>query len=125
MKIFLFILMLAPITQTTPNFAVIARALSAGDAARLAEYFDENVELIVLDEEGIYSKKQAEQIVKKFFVDYPPKSFKLVHKGTNNDKLHYCIGNMKIGNTMYRVSFYMKQTDDKTMLIQELGIEEE
>ena len=117
--------MLAPITQTTPNFDVIAKALSAGDATTLAEYFDENVELIVLDEEGIYSKTQAEQVVKKFFVDYPPKSFKLVHKGTNNDKLYYCIGNMKIGDTMYRVSFYMKQTDDKNLLIQELGIEEE
>jgi len=125
MKTILFILMFVPITQSTTDFNAIAKALSAGDAATLAEYFDENVELIVLDEEGIYSKAQAEQVVKKFFVDYPPKSFKLVHKGTNNDKLHYCIGNMKIGDTMYRVSFYMKQTDDEHLLIQELGIEEE
>ncbi len=125
MKTILFILMLAPITQTTPDFTVIAKALSAGDAATLAEHFDENIELIVLDEEGIYSKSQAEQVVKNFFVDYPPKSFKLVHRGTNNDKLHYCIGNMRIGDTMYRVSFYMKQTDEKSLLIQELSIEEE
>lgn len=117
--------MFTPVTQSTTDFNAIAKALSAGDAGTLAEYFDENVELIVLDEEGIYSKAQAEQVVKKFFVDYPPKSFKLVHKGTNNDKLHYCIGNMKIGDTMYRVSFYMKQTDDERLLIQELGIEEE
>ncbi len=125
MKMILFILMFAPISQSTTDFNAIAKALSAGDAGTLAEYFDENVELIVLDEEGIYSKAQAEQVVKKFFVDYPPKSFKLVHKGTNNDKLHYCIGNMKIGEITYRVSFYMKQTDDEHLLIQELGIEEE
>jgi len=111
-------------TQTTPDFAEIAKALSAGDATTLAKHFDENVELIVLDEEGIYSQAQAEQVVKKFFAEYPPKSFKLIHKGTNNKELHYCIGDMKIGGEMYRVSFYLKQTD-KGLLIQELGIEEE
>lgn len=116
--------MLAPITQTTPDFTVIAKALSSGDAVALAEYFDENVELIVFDEEGIYSKSQAEQVVKKFFVEYPPKSFKLVHKGTNNKALHFCIGDMQIDGETYRVSFYLKQTD-KGLLIQELGIEEE
>ena len=125
MKTILLILMLIPITQSVTDFNAIAKALSAGNAATLAEYFDDNVELIVLDEEGIYSKAQAEQVLKTFFVDYPPKSFKLVHRGTNNDKLHYCIGNMKIGDTMYRVSFYMKQTDSERLLIQELGIEEE
>ncbi len=124
MKILLFVLMLAPVTQTTPDFTVIAKALSSGDAATLAEYFDENVELIVLDDEGIYSKSQAEQVVKKFFVEYPPKSFKLVHKGTNNKALYYCIGDMRINDETYRVSFYSKQTDNG-LLIQELGIEEE
>jgi len=124
MKILLFIFMLSPFAQDNPDFSAITKALNVGDATILAEHFDENVELIVLDEEGIYSKTQAEQVVKKFFGEYPPKSFKLIHKGTNNDKLHYCIGDMQIDKETYRVSFYLKQTKDG-LLIQELGIEEE
>ncbi len=124
MKILLITLLMSTSVFAQPDFSGITKALNTGDASILAGYFDENVELIVLDDEGIYGKAQAAQIVKKFFAEYPPKSFKLVHQGTNNKSLHYCIGDMTIGSDTYRVSFYLKQVDDQ-YLIQELGIEED
>ncbi len=124
MKTFILVLLMTPALLAQPDFSVITKALNTGNASILAEHFDENVELIVLDEEGIYGKSQAAQIVKKFFSEYPPKSFKLVHQGTNNKSLHYCIGDMMIGKETYRVSFYLKKVGDQ-YLIQELGIEED
>ncbi len=38
-----------------------------GDSKKLAEYFNKNIELVVLDNDNVYSKAQAQQIVNKFF----------------------------------------------------------
>ena len=42
----------------------ISKALNTGDAKNLAANFHETVDLTILDDEGMYSKIQAEQIRK-------------------------------------------------------------
>ena len=102
----------------------ISLALKSGNSKELAKYFDNNIELTILRENGAYSKVQAEQVLKNFFSNNPPKSFKLIHKGSSNKGSQYGIGNLTTSKGTYRTYFYFKQKGE-VFKIQELRIEEE
>lgn len=132
MKNFLFLLMLAPLAlvanppaEDLPTMDRIIKAISAGDAATLSGFFDETVELSILEEEDIYSKAEATAVVKKFFTGNAPSGYSQVHEGTSkgNDS-RYSIGNLKAGGKTFRVYVYTKEAGGK-VLIQELRFDAE
>ena len=101
----------------------IFEAIELGDVERLSKYFTESIELIILDDEGIYSIQQANQILKAFFSKNRPESFKVLHQGgSKNSK--YAIGNLKTKDNNYRVHFLVKISDGK-LYIHQLRIQEE
>lgn len=103
----------------------ISSSIKAGDSKKLAEYFDNTVEVKVLNKEGAYSKSQAEAIVKDFFAKNPPKSFSFMHDGpSGGNNAHYAIGSLGTDNGTFRTYVYMKKKDDK-FYIQELSFENE
>ena len=126
MKALFFILMLAPgLATVAPDFAGITQAISKGDAEALSQYFDESVEIAVLEEEDIYNKSEAKTIVDKFFQQYKPKSFSQVHQGTSKGQdSKYCIGNLVAGDASFRVYLYMK-VEGSSYLIQEIRFDKE
>lgn len=126
MKSFLILILLAPLTATLEaNLAEITRAISAGDAEALGQFFDQTVEVAVMDEEDVYNKPQAVALLKDFFAKNQPKSFSQVHQGTSrgNDS-QYCIGNLVTSTNTFRVYIYMKVTGDR-YIIQELRFDKE
>jgi len=103
----------------------IATAIKAGDSKSLAGYFDNTVELKVLNKEGAYSKSQAEAIVKDFFTKNPPKNFTFKFDGpSGGNGAHYAIGTLTTDSGKFRTYVYMKKKDDK-FYIQELSFENE
>lgn len=103
----------------------ISSAIKAGDSKKLAEYFDNTVEVKILNKEGAYSKSQAEAIVKDFFSKNPPKSFSFLHDGpSGGNNAHYAIGSLATDSGKYRTYVYMKKKDEK-FYIQELSFENE
>src|SRR5690554_1375939 len=53
----------------------IANATRSGDAARLAEYFNPRIELVLPGKSGIFSKEQAQFLLKDFLSNiHPPLS---------------------------------------------------
>ena len=119
MKQILFIILMTS-TMAGASLSSITKAISNGDAENLGQFFDQSVEIAVLDEEDVYSKAQAIQIVKDFFSQNPPRSFSQVHKGVSAGKdSQYCIGNLVTGSNTYRVYIYMK-TEGSRQIIQEL-----
>lgn len=58
----------------------------------LSTYFDVTVELTIQERENTYSKAQAEIILKNFFMKNPPKSFKVMHRGSSEKGGKYLIG---------------------------------
>jgi hypothetical protein len=111
--------------QEVDLVAKISNALNAGDASKLAVHFNSTVDLMIPGNEGSYSKKQTEQIVKAFFAAQPVQSFTLDRKGTSNDGSQYMIGTLKItsGKT-FRVYIFIK-TGTTENLIQQLQFEDE
>jgi len=53
----------------------IQKSFTSGDSKKLASFFDQNVELLLLNKGNVYSKAQAELIMKDFFIKHTPKSF--------------------------------------------------
>ncbi|MFI5171264.1 MAG: DUF4783 domain-containing protein [Chitinophagales bacterium] len=127
-KKLLVILMIVPVFifgTIISDLDNISAAIKAGNSKTLAEYFDNTVEVKVLNKEGAYSKSQAEAIVKDFFTKNPPKTFKFIHDGpSGGNNAHYAIGSLGTDKGKFRTYVYMKKINDK-FLIQELSFENE
>ena len=95
-----------------------------GNSKELAKHFGSNVDLSVKDKEEVYSKAQAELIVKDFFAKHTPTGFKIVHRGTSKSGLQYAIGNLTTSNGNFRVSYYIKNSGGAEV-IQQLRIDPE
>ena len=98
----------------------IANALRSGDSRSVSRYFGNTVDLTIIAQEEVYSKVQAEQVLKDFFAKNTPRSFTLIHKGESKEGARYAIGTMVTAQgTTYRTYFYIKQQGN-TAVIQEL-----
>ena len=126
MKTLLFLMFFSSLTTTNDfSLASITKAMDSGDAEALGQYFDNSIELSVLDNEDIYNKAQAIQIVKDFFSQHQPKSFSQLHHGSSPaSDSQYCIGNLVTSDSTYRVYIYMKMCAGKTV-IQEIRFDKE
>jgi hypothetical protein len=86
----------------------VSASLNTGDAKVLSSYFHGSVELSILDEESVYSKTQAEQILKKFFKAHPVTKYESVHVGNAKDGSAFEIGNLVTKGATYRTYFLLK-----------------
>ncbi len=110
-----------PIFDIPPK---IFDAMKVGNAIELSKHFNSSVELVILDKEDVYSKQQAEQILKSFFDKNKSKSFTLLHQG-GKEGAQYAIGNLEtVSGKIYRVYFLVKESGGKP-LIHQMRIEEE
>jgi len=95
----------------------IVLSLGSGNSKVLSEYFNQNIELVVLENDKVYSKAQAKQIVSNFFRNYIPESFSILHQG-GKEGAKYVIGNLKTNNGNFRVSFLLKKNGGKDYIHQ-------
>jgi hypothetical protein len=98
-------------------------SLSTGNASKLAKNFNQNVELVVLDNENVYSKAHAEQVIDDFFKKYPPTKFTIIHQGGKGDS-SYAIGTLQSSKDKFRVYFLLKMVNN-VAYIHQLRIEKQ
>ncbi|MBN2636811.1 MAG: DUF4783 domain-containing protein [Prolixibacteraceae bacterium] len=101
----------------------IVSSFKSGDSKKLAQYFNSNVELVVLENDNVYSKAQAQQIVAKFFSTNTPENFTIMHDG-GSEGARYAIGSLKTKNGSFRVYFLLKSNEGKDY-IHQLRIEKQ
>ena len=101
----------------------IIQSLKTGNSKTLSEYFNQNVEMVVLENDNVYSKSQAQQIVSKFFSNNSPENFTVIHQG-GKEGAQYVIGNLTTNKGNFRVYFLLKKNDGKDY-IHQLRIEEQ
>ncbi len=105
---------LADITKSVTD------AIRKGSSTELSAYFNASIDLTVQGKEGTFSKAQAEQIVKEFFLKNQPKSFNIKHQGNSADGSNYVIGTLTTTNNLnFRVYFLIKSIGGK-LCIQQL-----
>lgn len=94
----------------------------AGNAKEIASSFASSVDLIIIDEEDVYSKAQAEQILRNFFTKYAPQKSAVIHLINANPNFRFGILSLQTKNGKFRVSITMKKSNN-AFFITELRIE--
>jgi len=103
----------------------IITALQEGNSGNLSNHFNNTIDLKLPGYDAPCSKKQAGQILKRFFEDHPVKQFKSEHQGTSHDGSFYMIGALKTtDNKSFRVYVLIKKRDGID-LIQQLQFDED
>lgn len=123
----LAIILLVPVMSQNARESKVPEGIilsfKAGNAEELAKFFHSNVELIILEKEDVYSRPQAEQILRKFFSEHKPEGFKIIFEG-GKENSRYAIGGLATADMNYRVYILMKKQDGSP-IIHQLRIEEE
>lgn len=109
--------------QTNSFPQALIRATQNGDASTLAGYFNDNIELVLPGKSGIYSRNQAEMVVRDFFATTEPQEFRIIHEG-NRENASFVIGSLTSRNETFRIYFLTKNSDKKTV-IHQLRIEKQ
>ncbi|MCP4313454.1 MAG: DUF4783 domain-containing protein [Bacteroidetes bacterium] len=116
-----FSFMLPVKAQTVPTGLV--EAMKAGEAAQVARFFHQSLELTILEKDYMASKNQATRIMENFFKEHPPTGFKISFEGTK-EKSKYAIGDLTTSNGSFRVNLFFMNKDNKR-LIYYMSIEKE
>lgn len=97
--------------------AGIITALSEGNATELSSYLNDNVELVIGNQNDVFSKQQATGIIADFFKKNRVNGFDVIHKG-NKDAASFVIGTLKTSTGNFRVYVLTRKGE-----IQQLRIE--
>ena len=91
-------------------------AIENGDAKNLAIFFNQNIDLIIVEKSGIYNKRQAEILVKDFFKNNEPVYFEVIEqKELHNSSFAICNFNNSMGEE-YSVLIYVRKFGGKTKI---------
>lgn len=121
-KIFLTVVVLfASIAGFSQSDKEINLALKTGNVNTISKYMITNIELIIGEKEGVYSKSQAIAILKDFYKKNEAKNFSIIHQG-GKEGAKYIIGTLQTTNKSYRVYYLLKQ-ENKKEYIHQLRIE--
>jgi hypothetical protein len=124
-KITLSLLTLVSLTAMRADiFDTVVQTLKSGQAKEVAKYFNTNVALTMLNDEGIYSKQQAEVIMKNFFSQNPPKNVTIQHRGASAGGAKFAVAIYECAQGNFRAYIFMKDAGNG-MLIHELRIEKD
>jgi phage-related protein len=84
-------------------------ALKEGNSKELVKYFNANVELVILDKEGVYNKAQSGIMLEDFFNKNVPHGFIKLHEGEEKGA-KFIIGRLTTSRGTYRIVFLMKNS---------------
>lgn len=121
MLLFFSIAAISQVSGQIPDDIILG--LKTDNAKMLGSFFNQNVELVILENDNVYSKAQAEQIVNSFFVRHQPEKFSVIHQG-GKEGAQYVIGNLTTRQGSFRVYFLIKRNTGKE-IIHQLRIEKQ
>lgn len=96
--------------QNQPDevFQQIEIAIKKGDATALSGYFNSMLDLTIVDKEQTYSSSHAMYVVKEFFMNYPVRSFSILHKGNSGDNV-YAVGSYISTKGAFDTNIFIKK----------------
>ena len=100
----------------------VAAAFRSGEAKKVSRYMGEQVDIVIGEKEEVYSRSQAELILKDFFTKNPPKSFNVVHNGVSKNGSKFAIGKLVTGKGSFKVTWFIKK-ENNVFYIHQLRIE--
>ncbi len=92
-----------------------------GKADLIAEYLNNEVELVIGNTNNVYSKQQAEGVLKDFFLKNRVSSFTILHKG-NKGTSTFVVGELKTATGQFRVHLLARESSG-SVSIQQIRID--
>ncbi len=111
-----------PVTLQADIIDDLSGYFKAGNSRDIAKNFASTIELIIVDEEDVYSKAQGEQILRDFFMKHPPVKTSVFHKINNSPNYRFGVVILNTSKETFRVSITMKKVNN-SFQITELRIE--
>lgn len=100
----------------------IASCVRSGNTKELSKHFSSTVSMTLLNDEGIYSRVQAEIILRDFFNKHTPTDVKVAHRLDSNPNFRYVVLNLETAKDTFRVS-YKLTNNDNTFEVTEFRVE--
>lgn len=126
--LFLILLFISPFIPQAPVLGDFIDDINvffkSGNSNEVAKRFSTSVELSIIDEEDVYSKAQAEQILRVFFAKHNPTGSKVIHHIDTNPSMRFGILSMTSRKGNFRISITSKKVN-QSFLITELRIDPE
>jgi hypothetical protein len=114
-----------PQTSCEKLFEPIIKILRENNGDDFAEYFADAVEFDIFGESKIYSKVQAKQVIRTFFVRNSVKQIILKHC-SGKEYLKYAVTEITDSEGLqYRAAIFMRIEDNGNAVIQEIQLEKE
>ena len=114
-----FVLLSTPFlsSQTVDIPSNVIAGFEQGDAGNISESFNNSIEMVVGNQDDVYSKQQASAILLDFFRKNRVTGFEIKHKGTK-ESASFVIAGLKTSTGNYRVYILIRKSQ-----IQQLRIE--
>ena len=119
----LFYLMLPLVTLSQTIDDDIVNGFQMGNPVLIAPHLSEIIEMIILDEEGTYSKDAAGLKLKDFFSSNSPTEFEIIHSGQSPSGATYNIGELTTEADQFRA--YLLFSEIRESKIVEIRIEKD
>ena len=124
MKLLAFLLLFVPVSLLAQTDEHISEALKTGNVKEFCKYLGGDISVKIIDQEDVYSRTQAEMIIRDFFEKNRHQSYTARHCGTSRNGAQYSIGRLVTSTGTYRTSYFTKKNGD-SLIIQEFRIEKE
>lgn len=90
------------------DYTKLESGFRSGNEKIILTHVVDKILLNIDQKEAVYSKSQAEMILKDFFTKNPPVAFNYIFKG-NKDGAACAVGIMECKNKKYRISITLKE----------------
>jgi len=126
MKLFLFafVFSITVFQQKADPVEKTVALVRQNSIKELVKTFAPNVEITVLNEEGVYSREQAETILNNFFAKNPIVGIKIIHRVDSNPEYRFAVCTLTTKNGNFRTSVSLRSSNGN-FAVSEFRIEEE
>tara|TARA_R110002049_G_scaffold140720_16_gene301948 strand:+ start:1301 stop:1693 length:393 start_codon:yes stop_codon:yes gene_type:complete len=116
--ILLFLLVILSLATKGQDITGITKSIQQSDSKAIAMHFSDNVDLKIPGTDGVFSKQQAELILRAFFEEGKVSNYELKHQGKSKNDSYYLIGSLTRTNQLYRTYILLKKNGDKHQILE-------
>jgi len=103
----------------------MVNAIKNNHVEDMVKYFDNIVPITINNTQAIYSRNQAEAVLKDFFEKNIPKDFLIMDNGSPNNSSKFIIGNLITPAGMKYNVYILMKLKDSNYLLQEIKMNKE
>ena len=122
---FILILFTAQAQTNRPPMEDMVNAIKNNRVEDMVKYFDNIVPITINNTQSIYSRNQAEAVLKDFFEKNIPKDFQIMDNGSPNNSSKFIIGNLSTPSGVKYSVYILLKLKDSNYLLQEIKMNKE